>query len=914
MPTFKEISFILNLDISKFFTSAKEAEAQIQASANLLKQSVQGSQQEIDALREYQFRSNRLTAQDYLTYLQTRLSSLRQSTAQEQQEYARIEDKIKEVQRQAERPLRLTSNIESLLAGFAKVGLAIDGLRQSYNLLINPIKESIRLSNQQEQADIKLIASLSSVNQLTEENVALLKEQASAMQSLTLSEDDQIQTLQALALNMGVTLDKIEETIEGAVGLAVSFREAGLSQETALKGIALAYQGNFELLGRYIPALRDAGDETRRMAILQEAMRIGFEQAKAETKSQAGEMQQLGIIVGDTKEIIGDLVKDALIPFVRIARPILEALNGMDAGTRNATIGFVAFVAAAIKVRTSIEGLRVAFEAMKLSIGPTGILLVGISAAATALGIYAASADDAADSNVDLEASNVDVAESFGKVTAAALSEFQDLSTDALILKRQELVKTIDQQFETLKKLNVEKEKSNQIDSAAIDFSEIVPDFTELQSNFTKASSDFTETISDTNKDLVESQISVNEERLRIINVLIEDSKNAQGELTETELEELDKRRAYQFQSNRISLTEYVAYLESRQEAVKTKFGQENAEYLKFIDNITVLRNQLQDQRIEGLLPDELEVREQATKIFDVIAEMYINLREIQIGFSEDSFSDLQSQFETRLQLSDLNLQIIEQTVGRETQLYRDELKKREQLERSYQNAKVVLAEKAALATIETGTQLMQVFQEENRVLFDIGKALSIAQVTIDAYQAAARAFKDYPFPFNVGISAIQFALAYGQVKKIEAVNFKPSGKAKGGLITEADIMQSIFTPPGESGLIGVQTFETIMNRGATKMFYPSLKQMNEIGLGKAPAPQSSRDKVPGYQEGGLVTNPAAVINQPAVDPGFFATVIEDAIYNAFRRSTLKVDGQLTGRGKDLQAVLDKNAELKSQL
>jgi len=68
---------------------------------------------------------------------------------------------------------------------------------------------------------------------------------------------------------MGITTDTIEEATKGAIGLSKSL---GIGTNAAMKALALSTQGNYQMLERYIPALRGANTESEKAAILSKAM------------------------------------------------------------------------------------------------------------------------------------------------------------------------------------------------------------------------------------------------------------------------------------------------------------------------------------------------------------------------------------------------------------------------------------------------------------------------------------------------------------------------------------------------------------------------------------------------------------------------------------------------------------------
>ena len=261
----------------------------------------------------------------------------------------------------------LNSSFSRIANAGQRVFFAFQGLR----LLTAPIGNLIRLSNAQERADQKLASALRAVNQFSTENLKLLKRQATDIQAVTIVGDEQAQVLQSLAINMGVSIDKVDQATRGAIGLTAQFKDAGLSQELALKGIALAYNGNFTQLQRYIPALRSLKTPTEKITLLQSLMAKGFEQAKDEAKTSAGQMEQFGNLVGDLKEKLGDTIKEALIPILSKLKTLVVFLNNVSPAARKLVLGITSVIVILRILSTIIAGFGV-------SIGPVGWLLTGI--------------------------------------------------------------------------------------------------------------------------------------------------------------------------------------------------------------------------------------------------------------------------------------------------------------------------------------------------------------------------------------------------------------------------------------------------------------------------------------------------------------------------------------------------------
>ncbi len=188
----------------------------------------------------------------------------------------------------------------------------------SVGLITKFFKDSAKLAGEQELALKKLSSALQSTGQDAIKLTPHIASVSSEIQKLTIFGDEVLIALAATATNMGITGEQMEGAQKAAIGLSTAFAGAGLNLNTALKGFALALEGDFTQLQRYIPELKTAKTEAEKMAIVQKAAAAGFEQAKAEAETFSGRLQQLKNTFGDFQEQVGDAIiknqsfKDAL--------------------------------------------------------------------------------------------------------------------------------------------------------------------------------------------------------------------------------------------------------------------------------------------------------------------------------------------------------------------------------------------------------------------------------------------------------------------------------------------------------------------------------------------------------------------------------------------------------------------------
>ena len=204
---------------------------------------------------------------------------------------------------------------------FVMSALGIGGAVIAIRGLIRIGKDLVAAYAVQEKAEASLSAAIRATGGDVDNLMEQYKTFASGIQDVTTVGDEQTLGLLQQAESLGIARDKMREAAQGAIGLSKAF---GIDMNTALRGIALAYEGNYAQLSRYIPALRTASDEAERQAILQEAMANGFQIARAEAETSTGAMLQLQNAIGDLKEQGGRALADFMHPAVEWLTQIVE--------------------------------------------------------------------------------------------------------------------------------------------------------------------------------------------------------------------------------------------------------------------------------------------------------------------------------------------------------------------------------------------------------------------------------------------------------------------------------------------------------------------------------------------------------------------------------------------------------------
>jgi hypothetical protein len=207
--------------------------------------------------------------------------------------------------------------VKGITGSIISAQLAVEGIKIAFTKLVEIGKKSIESLRTQEQAEAKLEA-------VTKQNISGFKEFAAEMQSLTTIGDEAILQVQTLGAQMGIQNEQLNEASKGAIGLSKAF---GIDLASSMKMVALANEGEFNMLARYIPALRSATTEAEKNAIVQEAMAKGFDAAKAEAETFTGRLEQLKNIQGDNLEAFGKIVSVVGKDFVNVMVEGATSLN-----------------------------------------------------------------------------------------------------------------------------------------------------------------------------------------------------------------------------------------------------------------------------------------------------------------------------------------------------------------------------------------------------------------------------------------------------------------------------------------------------------------------------------------------------------------------------------------------------------
>jgi len=239
--------------------------------------------------------------------------------------------------------------------GVGKISKAFDKLKKNAKLvaiagigaLSAMIVKTTRLFGVQEKAIVKMEAALKSSGQEVKNNSKDFQKFASELQKITTVGDEASLGLLQIATNMGLNSKQAKQATKDAIGLSKAF---GIDTTAAIKAVTAAQLGDFNMLNRYIPALRSVKDETKKAAMARDLLNQSFKVAKAETATLAGATIQMQNAIGDAGEEIGKVFAPMLQKAAIFIRQLAERFQSLSPQAKNmvVTIGSIGVALIAI--------------------------------------------------------------------------------------------------------------------------------------------------------------------------------------------------------------------------------------------------------------------------------------------------------------------------------------------------------------------------------------------------------------------------------------------------------------------------------------------------------------------------------------------------------------------------------------
>jgi hypothetical protein len=245
---------------------------------------------------------------------------------------------------------------------------------------------SVNAFTKQEDAERKLAAAIATTGGEVDKNMARFKAFASELQSVTRVGDETTLQLLQVATAQGLTADSAERAARNAIAMESAF---GVSASSAIRMTAALEGGDATMLKRYIPALKGVEDNTLAVAMAQDILNGAFDIAKADAQTFGGQLVQLKNSFGDFQEQVGSVIAEAMTPFIRRAKELVDSLLAMDREVLKTYVTIGLLVAAIGPAVTIMGKLAMAISAVMapiyLKIAVIGLLIAAFAELALTL-------------------------------------------------------------------------------------------------------------------------------------------------------------------------------------------------------------------------------------------------------------------------------------------------------------------------------------------------------------------------------------------------------------------------------------------------------------------------------------------------------------------------------------------------
>ncbi len=265
---------------------------------------------------------------------------------------------LAEATRQADEPTgSLADRVTAVVAASAAADAAI---RQ----VAAQVTDWTDASSEQEDALVRMNTALRAQGTYTPELSQQYADLAGQYQRTTKYGDELIESMVALLVQIGDVAPKdMQAALTASTDLAAGLR-IDLNSATML--VAKALEGNTGALSRYGIQIDDAALRTKGAQAVFEAIadKMGG-QATAQAQTFSGQMAVVGNVVGDVKEILGQLLAEGVTPltrgFMSLPEPVRTTITviGLLAGVAGTGGAAVAAIVAAGKLALPLFGVQV---------------------------------------------------------------------------------------------------------------------------------------------------------------------------------------------------------------------------------------------------------------------------------------------------------------------------------------------------------------------------------------------------------------------------------------------------------------------------------------------------------------------------------------------------------------------------
>lgn len=258
---------------------------------------------------------------------------------------------------------------------------SIMGLKEVWSVFSGMFGGAVSAYQEAEIAEIQLTTAMKQRGHYTEAAMQDLQEYAANLQLTTTFEGDEAIALMGNLQAMGLSNQQTKEATKLGANLAALM---GTDLASTSRLLADLFAGDATMINRYVKGLDEAvlksGDMNAIMAMLNQV--VGG-QAEALAQASSGPLKQFQNSFGDLTEAVGGTISVAILPFVKGASTVMNALNSISPAITGVigTIGMLTAAMVTLKI-TGLTGNITSILAYRVNLA-TLIPSLGANTAAT---------------------------------------------------------------------------------------------------------------------------------------------------------------------------------------------------------------------------------------------------------------------------------------------------------------------------------------------------------------------------------------------------------------------------------------------------------------------------------------------------------------------------------------------------
>ena len=219
-------------------------------------------------------------------------------------------------------------------------------------------------------------SALRNLGRETDANTAKFARFAAEMQKITKYGDESTLAVMSQGMRLGIDPSQIESVTKSAMGLS---QKLGIDLPTSMQLLARASHGHTEMLARYgIQLDENLTKEEQYQQILKQGA-DGFSLVTDAATTARGQIAQMMNALGDSKEVLGGIAAEILLPAATAVKEISTAFNNLDPAMQRVIVS-AGTLGAALAALSGLGFLQKANDAIR-NLAPTQYLLEAEKAA-----------------------------------------------------------------------------------------------------------------------------------------------------------------------------------------------------------------------------------------------------------------------------------------------------------------------------------------------------------------------------------------------------------------------------------------------------------------------------------------------------------------------------------------------------